>query len=34
MKSYQQKLEDCCEVEGWEHIDTYDIDLEWWSDEI
>ena len=34
MKSYQQILEDYFEVEGWENIDTYDIDHEWWSDEI
>ena len=34
MKSYQQKLEDYLEVEGWEHVDTYDTDQEWWSDEI
>jgi len=34
MKSFQQKLEDYFEVEGWEHVDTYDIDQQWWSDEI
>jgi len=34
MKTCKQKLDDYFEVEGWEHIDTYDVNQEWWADEI
>jgi len=34
MKSLYMKLSDRLEVEGWDTVQTYSDNLEWWADEI
>ena len=34
MKTYQQKLFDRLEIEGWEITVRYEENVEWWADEI